>query len=900
MHKIISLLIFLFSACVFAQTNLESRINDFDRMSKMFHEICFDKSGNFLQNEKFQVNGKLIDCARDAKTLDARFKELEREVEREKKADEVRCEGTELDSNFKNISAINDALNGDKVCPAKTETTSQCVGQMACNAMASVIGVPLAAGNYATDKAFEFYRQRGINVVESPGLKSLRECGSRPDNSCISNLLRGVWDSLFTSIKGLWTIAKGAATLAGSAIKSGYNYVVDSIGSVFSDVEDATSEKMMAASQLPDSALDQFKRDPLAFVKDMASALYESIASSVKEHYGCNKWSGLAYASTCVEPMDNWECATCNQRLNVICGVTGFAAGEIVTAFFTGGTVAVGKTVGMTAVKGGAVLAARVGNMIKRIPPVAYVARVAPKGISAAGRAAHLAHLKALTAWEKVGNLRHITSLKAVAEKVQRGTIAVSSSAPVKVVTESAALAAKPFTAYVGLMSRAFGAGYNRVDDALARSVATVAPKAPQAAAAAKATEVVPELTANQQRVLRLRNSTHEQEDLVKIIMATDDMLTDPVKLEYVLDKISSAKKLGDAKHQQIVLEVIEDVKRWDPTSVQARIAQIRVDQFNRRTAESISRIKAKNPNFNLKEAERIARTEAYARRARALELKKACTANGVNEVSVKAGTLYGAANLSLTVGATAVTYALANWNKVKDEEWAKRLGYEVFMSYLISKWGSKIATNQASTVTGKIVSGYGMNLKTNLIESTVYSTFFSHDKEKALARIEEISKSESFDEDVAKLDDYIKNRSRIEEFADASGDAMRDVYHAMTGKRVSEIRQEELQNLNPDALKDPIVIERLMDTVADQMYSEEVGGDTYGNRFLDRLVFDTKWGIHAVPRSIFVGMITYQAVCMNIDNPAKALGAFGIIQGANKVGSSLIYYHNKSEEINQ
>lgn len=885
---------------VFAQANLESRINDFDRMSKMFHQICFDRSGNFLENGKFQVNGKFIDCGKDAKTLGDRLKELEREVEREKRADEVRCEGTELDPNFKNISAINDALNGDKVCPAKTESSAQCVGQLACNAMASVVGVPLAAGNYATDKALEFYRARGINIRESSGMKSLRECGTRPDNSCISNLLRGVWDSLFTSIKGLWTIAKGAVSLAGSAVKSSYNYVVDSIGSAFSNVEDATSEKMMAASQLPDSALDKFKRDPLAFVKDMASALYESVANSVKEHYGCNKWSGLAYVSTCLEPMDNWECATCNQRLNVICGVTGFAAGEIVTAFFTGGTVAVGKTVGMTAVKGGAILAARVGNAIKHIPAMSYVARVAPKGISAAGRAAHLAHLKAITAWEKIGSLSHISGLKNVAAKLQRGAIAVQSSAPVQVVTGAAALAAKPFTEYVGLMSRAFGAGYHRVDDVLSRGVAATAPKVTEATAVARVTQATPELSSTQAQALRLRSSTHEAEDLKRIIVESGDKLDDPVKLEYVLDELSGLKLLDPKQQETIIVKTIEQMKNWDPSSTRARIASLRLENLKRRASANAARIKAERPAMDAATIERRAYVEAYARRARVLELKKACNANGVNEASARAGALYGAANLSLTVGTTAGTYALANWNKVKDEEWAKRLGYEVFMSYLISKWGSKIATNQAATVGGKIMSGYGMNLKTNLIESTVYSTFFSHDKEKARARIDEIAKSPTFDEDVARLDDYIKNRSRVEEFADASGDAMRDVYQAITGRRVSEIRPEELQNLNPDALKDPVVIERLMDTVADQMYSQEVGGNTYGNRFLDRFIFDTEWGIHAVPRSIFVGMITYQAVCANIDNPAKALAAFGLIQGANKVGSSMIYYHNKSEQINQ
>jgi hypothetical protein len=221
-------------------------------------------------------------------------------------------------------------------------------------------------------------------------------------------------------------------------------------------------------------------------------------------------------------------------------------------------------------------------------------------------------------------------------------------------------------------------------------------------------------------------------------------------------------------------------------------------------------------------------------------------------------------------------------------------------MAYLISKWGSKIATNQASTFGGKVASGYLLNFKISMIESTAYNAFFSNDKEAAKKRIEEIASSPHFEEDIKKLEEYVANRSRIEDFVDASIDAYREVASALMGKRVEDVTEAELKNIKQDAFKDPATMDRLMDVVSDQMYSEKMKGNTYGSQFVDRVAFESQWAIHSVPRGVIMGMLTYQAVCRNIDNPMKALMAFGAIQGTNKAASGLIYYEMKSDQINQ
>jgi hypothetical protein len=63
--------------------------------------------------------------------------------------------------------------------------------------------------------------------------------------------------------------------------------------------------------------------------------------------------------------MQNWDCATCTQKLNSICGVLGFAGGELVVAYLTGGATVVAKKMVQYGVKGGAALVRKVMKPIR-------------------------------------------------------------------------------------------------------------------------------------------------------------------------------------------------------------------------------------------------------------------------------------------------------------------------------------------------------------------------------------------------------------------------------------------------------------------------------------------------------------------------------------------------------
>lgn len=909
MSKLILILInfLLFTSAAMADQDFVRRLGKLEQTSLMFHKICFDKNGKFYADKVYVLKDRQIDCSGDLNLLQKSYAKLEKRLTKL----ENDCR-PEMDENLNNISNITEVLKGKKVCPAKVEPEMSCASDLLCNAFSSVLAVPLTGADALLKVADSYYRPRGKDIYKSPVVADLKKC-SRPGNSCLTNLFKGIWDSLFTSVKGMWTLVSGAAKLGANAVKGAYNYTVDSIGKLFSNVEDKTTEKMMAAQKLPNSSLQKFKEDPLLFVKNMVKSLYNSVIKGIKTNYGCEKWSGAPHLSKCVSPMSNWECGTCNQKLNVICGVVGFGAGEIVTAFFTGGAVAVGKTVAMTSVKLGSKGVSKLSPMMNKFPKVTYQKSSTQLAKEAAIQAAKATYAKSLIAWQKFNAIKPVVDIKKasgkVASNIRSTGIVIGQNKSVQVISKASEYAAKPFTSYLGLMNQAFGRGYGKVDDTLLRMThKTTGAQAGKSevvgATSSRTTEpsrpVIPKVTSNE-RNLRLETGKPDKEALDEIIAMTKDKLDDPVKFHYVMDRLEELKSVTSEKRAGIILDISNSVKSWSAKSPQVQLAQIRYEKLLQETQKQLNKIKNKRPQISADDAAHEAQLLAYQQRSRALELKHACTAKtSGSPISGKAAALYTNANLSMSVGMVGVTYAAANWEKEKNADWAKRLGYEVFMAYLISKWGSKIATNQASTFGGKVASGYLLNFKISMIESTAYNAFFSNDKEAAKKRIEEIASSPHFEEDIKKLEEYVANRSRIEDFIDASTDAYREVASALMGKKVEDITEADLKNIKQDAFKDPATMDRLMDVVSDQMYSEKMKGNTYGSQFVDRVAFESQWAIHSVPRGVIMGMLTYQAVCRNIDNPMKALMAFGAIQGTNKAASGLIYYEMKSDQINQ
>ena len=321
---------------------------------------------------------------------------------------------------------------------------------------------------------------------------------------------------------------------------------------------------------------------------------------------------------------------------------------------------------------------------------------------------------------------------------------------------------------------------------------------------------------------------------------------------------------------------------------------------FDRNVKKYSEQFRRENPQASRSEALRFARAEAQAKQTRIAELHKQCTAVKPNTSNVGAGKIFSTYAMGFSAANTTISYSLSTWDQVKDLKWASRLGFEVTSSVVFSFLSSKIISGGGTTFPKKVIKSNITSFVGNTLDAIAYQGLFQN-TDGARKEIEEMAKSPTFEEDMNELLDYLHNRSDIQEYVDGVGDMSNNFMRAITGKEsIQDMSAEELSKLNPEALQDPVVRERLLDLVDDKLYSSDRNYST-GSPGLDRLSFNTGYNlIGNVPVHTAIGMASFYAVCMNIDNPIKALAAFSSIQLVRGNASNFIYYRVRKDVINQ
>ncbi|WP_408098910.1 hypothetical protein ACJVC5_08320 [Peredibacter sp. HCB2-198] len=304
---------------------------------------------------------------------------------------------------------------------------NQCMTKFGCAAMAAV--GPMKAFMEVSGRAFD-------NAF-------LKEC-SKQGNDCLLNLLRGIFDSIWSSLNLVWDLGKMAVTKTGELL------------GIVKRSEIETSERAMAAQQASPGFLKQMANDPVGTVKQMASTLYESLQEAAMEHYGCEKWAGLPFTSKCVQPMTTWNCASCAQKAQVYCGIGGYAVGEIATAFLTGGLVAGGKSVIVGSLKLASGPAKNVASfMSKTFPKTTSVTTKAGQAIgSVAKTTLTLAERRAIYLWDNMMKSKSVTAISNAASLMSKSAVG-------KIVGTGL----KPIGVYLNAMDDAFRLGYSSVDN---------------------------------------------------------------------------------------------------------------------------------------------------------------------------------------------------------------------------------------------------------------------------------------------------------------------------------------------------------------------------------------------------------------------------------------------------
>lgn len=157
-------------------------------------------------------------------------------------------------------------------------------------------------------------------------------CDSTQD-SCLIQLATGFVKGAELFFEGTWELLK----MAGRGIRNGLSNMWDWMRGA----EDHSSTAQLAAAQASEDE-GVFRQLIDDFPGTMARAwegLTEALGIWMKENVFCQRWEGLPYYSECLEPAIGFDCLSCKQKINGLCGISGIFIAEIVPAFITGGLI---------------------------------------------------------------------------------------------------------------------------------------------------------------------------------------------------------------------------------------------------------------------------------------------------------------------------------------------------------------------------------------------------------------------------------------------------------------------------------------------------------------------------------------------------------------------------------
>ncbi|EQC44276.1 hypothetical protein [Bacteriovorax sp. Seq25_V] len=260
-----------------------------------------------------------------------------------------------------------------KECEKSEQTTLKCIEGVACSLMSGNVKVANYLSKVITgDKAF---------------CKDMKT-----DSGCLGEIFYGIFKNLTSNIEGIWEITKWI----GSSIWGSSDEEDEKVLTVNS-IENATSETMIVASAQPDGFFKKLMNsdDKFGVLKESLGNLWKGIGDLIEqgtyENFGCAKWADegnrynpLGEKPKCLEPVISFGCATCEQKMNMICGVGGFLGGEVIMALLTGGAAnyigKAGKAIGLNKVltggaKAGAAASRWLGTKIGDLVTVGRIGR---------------------------------------------------------------------------------------------------------------------------------------------------------------------------------------------------------------------------------------------------------------------------------------------------------------------------------------------------------------------------------------------------------------------------------------------------------------------------------------------------------------------------------------------
>lgn len=266
-------------------------------------------------------------------------------------------------------------LEENFACPGKSEPEGAIYKAISCNIISSVASMVPGGG---------FVANQLINsMVPEEQLPNARECVDT-QNSCLTQVVWGAIQNVFTNIQGLYDLGKLAvqgivngAKYVGGKIRDGWNWLVGNDRAI-----DAEADQHAVASRVENDIQNNEEAQKATgnWAQRLVRGLLDAAGDGMRNQFSCSKWAGgvsgggvagglLNRASSsfggsarCIEAAPSWECASAKQKVQMVCGVAGFIGGEVVTTLLTGGAVR-----GLSLAGRGVASAAANGSRVARV-----------------------------------------------------------------------------------------------------------------------------------------------------------------------------------------------------------------------------------------------------------------------------------------------------------------------------------------------------------------------------------------------------------------------------------------------------------------------------------------------------------------------------------------------------
>ena len=184
--------------------------------------------------------------------------------------------------------------------------------------------------------------------------------------------------------------------------------------------------------------------DPSKMVPRVVAQIWAAFDEAIKNDFGCRKWSGMAHASQCLEPLTDWDQADCAQTIQVYCGISGYAGGELASAFLMGG--AAGLTTRLASVSA---KMSRVASLTK------YMAKVSAPTAKVVARASERVRRASESVWANMKNSPQFREWESLSKKV-------SETSAARHTMRLTAIGLSPIKSYLHLLDESFVCGYRQ------------------------------------------------------------------------------------------------------------------------------------------------------------------------------------------------------------------------------------------------------------------------------------------------------------------------------------------------------------------------------------------------------------------------------------------------------